>query len=254
MTIDVLVVDDEPLSRLGVTTRLTKDSSIRVVGECGTAEEAIDLLATSRPDLIFLDIEMPGMSGVELVRFLGIGTSPRVIFLTAHDYYAIDAFELEVIDYLLKPIDDVRFGSCVERAKKILSLYRYARQQLNDELDDAASDVPARGFLQRFVVRRRNNITFVQVADIDWIEGLGEYAGLHVGETTHLIRKSLSWLVSRLDPIQFTRIHRSTILQVDRITHIRSLPNRDALVTLRDRTTLRASRSFRESLESHLRV
>jgi two-component system LytT family response regulator len=254
MTIDVLVVDDEPLSRLGVTTRLTKDSSIRVVGECGSAEEAIDLLATSRPDLIFLDIEMPGMSGVELVRSLGTDMSPRVIFLTAHDDYAIDAFELEVIDYLLKPINDVRFASCVERAKKILGLYRYASQQLKDELDDAASDVPARGFLQRFVVRRRNNITFVPVADIDWIEGLGEYAGLHVGETTHLIRKSLSWLVSHLDPIQFTRIHRSTILQVDRITHIRSLPNRDALVTLRDRTTLRASRSFRESLESHLRV
>ena len=254
MSIRVLVVDDEPLARVGITTRLAGYSDMLVVGECSTAEEALISIPVAAPDLLFLDIEMPGMSGIDLLRRLPRETARCLVFLTAHEEYALDAFDVEALDYLLKPIDDGRFGACIERARRMISLHR---QEANFErLYGLLATTDRRekdGFIQRFPVRRGNEFTFVQAADVDWIEGLGDYAGLHVGGRTHLIREALTSLEARLDRRQFVRVHRSTIVQVERIVRVEPSVNRDALLTLRDGKTLRLSRTYRSRLEELLK-
>jgi two-component system, LytTR family, response regulator len=193
------------------------------------------------------------ISGLDLLRLLPKEQAPCIVFLTAHDEYALTAFDVEALDYLLKPIDDTRFSMCVDRARRMLAL---RRQEGHYErlygLLTAAQKEPGQVPIRRFAVRRGNEVTFIQARDVDWIEGMGDYAGLHVGGRTHLLREALTSLESRLDRRQFLRIHRSTILQVDRIIRVEPLANRDALVTLRDRTTLRASRTYRSALQSLL--
>jgi two-component system LytT family response regulator len=175
------------------------------------------------------------------------------VFLTAHEEYALDAFNVEALDYLLKPIDDARFAACVDRARRVLSLYR---QEANFErffgLRAIADKQDNVGLIKRFPVRRGHEFLFVQVGDVDWIEGLGDYAGLHVGSRTHLIREPLTSLEARLDRMQFVRVHRSTIVQVERIVRVVPSANRDALLTLRDGKTLRVSRTYRSRLEELL--
>jgi len=253
MEIRVLVVDDEPLARVGVTTRLNAYSDMLVVGECSTGEEARTKIPQVSPDLIFVDVEMPGISGLDLLRELPGKQARCIVFLTAHEEYAVDAFNVEALDYLLKPIDDVRFAACIERARRMLALHR---QEANFErlygLLAFADKEDNRGLIKRFPVRRGNELTFVQVGDVDWIEGLGDYAGLHVGGRTHLVREPLTLLEARLEPTQFLRIHRSTIVQVERIARVDPSPNRDAVLTLRDGTSLRVSRTYRSRLEDIL--
>ena len=250
----VLVVDDEPLSRLGVTARLQKHSDMEVVAECGDGHEALKAIEGLRPDLVFLDIQMPGLSGLELLKTLPSVTRPSVVFLTAHEEYAVNAFEVEALDYLLKPIDDARFDACLARARRLLALKR--QESLYEQLQglvSAVAGVPGRQFIRQFAVRRGSAVTFVKASNVDWIEGLGDYAGLHVQEKTHLIREPLSSLAERLDPAEFLRIHRSSIVQVNRIIKTESLSNRDLLVTLRDHTILRVSRTYSASLSGLLR-
>lgn len=252
MNIRVLVVDDEPLARVGITTRLSSYSDM-VVGECSTGEEARAKIPQVSPDLIFVDVEMPGISGLDLMRELPREQARCIVFLTAHEEYALDAFDVEALDYLLKPIDDARFGACIERVRRTLSLHRQEAnlERLYGLL--ATTDKEENGCLiKRFPVRRGNEFTFVQVGDVDWIEGLGDYAGLHVGNKTHLIREPLTRLEARLDRNQFVRIHRSTIVQVERIVRVDPSANRDAVLTLRDGNTLRVSRTYRSRLEELL--
>jgi two-component system LytT family response regulator len=254
MNVRVMVVDDEPLARLGVTTRLAAYSDMSIVGECGTGDEALAMIPRVSPDLIFVDVEMPGLSGLDLLRALPRDQPRCVIFLTAHEEYALDAFNVEALDYLLKPIDDARFGVCIERAKRVLSLHR---QEANFErLYGLLATTGSQGnyrYIQRFPVRKGNEFTFVQAGDVDWIEGLSDYAGLHVGVRTHLVRETLTSLEARLDGSQFIRIHRSTIVQVERILRLEPSSNRDAILTLRDGKELRVSRSYRSQLEELLR-
>jgi two-component system LytT family response regulator len=253
MIIRVLVVDDEQLARVGIITRLSAYSDMLVIGECGNGEEARVKIPQASPDLIFVDIEMPGISGIDLLRELPRERARCIVFLTAHEEYALDAFNVEALDYLLKPIDDARFGACIERARRMLSLHR---QEANFERLYgllATTDEDANGSLiKRFPVRRGNEFTFVHVGDVDWIEGLGDYAGLHVGGKTHLIREPLTLLETRLDRNQFVRVHRSTIVQVERIIRVDPSTNRDAVLTLRDGNTLRVSRTYRSRLEELL--
>ena len=253
MNIRVLVVDDEPLARVGITTRLSAYSDMVVVGECSTGEEARAKIPQVSPDLIFVDVEMPGISGLDLLRELPKEQARCIVFLTAHEEYALDAFNVEALDYLLKPIDDERFAACIDRAKRMLSLHR---QEANFErlygLLTYPSEKDKRSVIKRFPIRLGNNFTFVQVEDVDWIEGLGDYAGLHVGGRTHLLRESLMSLEARLDPAQFVRIHRSTIVQVEHIARIDPSANRDAVLTLRDGKTLRVSRTYRSRLDDLL--
>jgi two-component system LytT family response regulator len=251
MNIRVLVVDDEPLARVGITTRLRAYPDLLVVGECSTGEEARATIPQVLPDLIFVDVEMPGISGLDLLRELPREQARCIVFLTAHEEYALDAFNVEALDYLLKPIDDARFAACIERARRMLALHR---QEANFERLYGLLATPQGngGMIKRFPVRRGNDFTFVQVEDVDWIEGLGDYAGLHVGDRTHLIREPLTSLEARLDRKQFVRIHRSTIVQVERTVRVEPLANRDAILTLRTGKTLRVSRTYRSRLEDLL--
>jgi len=252
MNVRVLVVDDEPLARVGITARLKAYSDMIVVGECATGEEAFKKIPQVSPDLIFVDVEMPGISGLDLLRALPREQARCIVFLTAHEEYALDAFNVEALDYLLKPIDDERFAACIDRARRMLSLHR---QEANFErlYGLAIADKhDNREVIKRFPVRRGNEFTFIQVGDVDWIEGLGDYAGLHVGGKTHLIREPLTSLEARLDRMQFVRVHRSTIVQVERIVRVEPSANRDAVLTLRDGKTLRVSRTYRSRLDELL--
>ncbi len=254
MNVRVLVVDDEPLARLGVTARLAAYSDMSLVGECGTGDEALGLISRVSPDLVFLDIEMPGLSGLDVLRALPRKQPLCVVFLTAHEEYALEAFHVEALDYLLKPIDDARFGACLERVRRVLSLYRQeSRFERLYSLLNAQKQNP-NGSIRRFPVRKGNEFTFVQASDVDWMEGLGDYVGLHAGPKTHLVRETLTSLEERLDGTQFVRIHRSTIVQVERILRLDPSSNRDAVVTLRDGRELRVSRTYRSRLEKLLRV
>ncbi len=251
MNIRVLVVDDEPLARVGVTTRLSAYSDLLVVGECSTGEEARAKIPQLLPDLIFVDVEMPGISGLDLLRELPRDQARCIVFLTAHEEYALDAFNVEALDYLLKPIDDARFAACIDRARRMLALHRQEAkfERLYGLLANTENND---GMIRRFPVRRGNEFTFVQVEDVDWIEGLGDYAGLHVGDRTHLIREPLTSLEARLDRRHFVRIHRSTIVQVERTVRVEPLANRDAILTLHNGKTLRVSRTYRSRLEDLL--
>jgi two-component system LytT family response regulator len=254
MNIRILVIDDEPLARLGITTRLGAYSDMLVVGECGTGEEALTSIPLVAPDLLFVDVEMPGLSGIDLLRRLPKETVRCVVFLTAHEEYALEAFNVEALDYLLKPVDDDRFAACVDRARRVISLHRQeAKFERLYGLLEAREKPENDGFLRRFPVRRGNEFNFILASDVDWIEGLGDYAGLHVGGKTHLIREALTSLETRLDRKQFVRIHRSTIVQLERIVRVESSVNRDALITLRDGKTLRLSRTYRSRLDELLK-
>ena len=180
MNIRVLIVDDEPLARLGIAARLKAYASIAVVGECGTGEEALAAIPSLAPDLVFVDVEMPGMTGIDMSRALPKESARCLVFLTAHEEYALDAFGVEAIDYLLKPIDDARFAASIERAQRLIALHRQeARfEHLYGLLADR-TESGKNGFLERFPVRRGNEFTFVTASEVDWIEGLGDYAGLH---------------------------------------------------------------------------
>jgi two-component system LytT family response regulator len=230
MTFRVVVADDEAPARSGIKARLASHADVVVVAECGNGEETIAAIRAHRPDLVFLDIQMPGASGFDALDRLAADEPPLVIFLTAHDQYALRAFDVHAVDYLLKPIDDRRFADALAHAR----LLRTARATTQ--------------YAQRFATRRGGEIVFVPAADVDWIEGCGDYAVLHTGRRTHLLRETLQQLERRLDPSQFARIHRSTIVRLDRLRAFVSLTNRDGLARLSDGTELRVSRTFRDRL------
>ena len=230
MTFRVVIADDEAPARNGIKARLASHDDVVVVAECRDGEETIAAIREHRPDLLFLDIQMPGASGFDALDQLPADEHPLIIFLTAHDQYALRAFDVHAVDYLLKPIDDRRFAEAVEHAR----LMRSARATTQ--------------YAQRFATKRGGEIVFVPAADVDWIEGCGDYAALHTGRRTHLVRETFHELERRLDPSQFVRIHRSTIVRRDRIRSFKSLTNRDGLLRLSDGTELRVSRTYRERL------
>lgn len=252
--IRALIVDDEPLARRGVALRLQDQPDIALVGECENGEEAIGAITRLQPDLVFLDVQMPGVDGIEVLRALPKESVRQVVFLTAYEEYALAAFELEAVDYLLKPIDDERFSAALARVRRQLALEEhealYSRLEKLLALDQERKQ---EGPVRRFTIRTGNQVAFVHAADIDWIEAVGDYAGLHVGNKTHLIRESLHSLEGRLDRDHFVRVHRSAIIQLDRITKMEALTNKDCLLTLRDGTSLRVSRTYSKSLHDLLR-
>jgi len=243
MKIKVLIVDDEPLARKGVALRLRDDAGIEVVGMCANGRQAVQRITELQPDLVFLDIQMPLMSGIEVLRALPAETIPAVIFLTAFDDHALEAFEVQALDYLLKPIDDSRFVVAVERAKRLIALKQ----------EDALHGRGGEERLKRFTIRNGKEVTFVETVNIDWIEAAGDYAQLHVGEKTHLIRESLNTLETVLDRNDFLRVHRSSIIRLDRIVRVSALPNRDGSLTLQNGVSLRVSRSYSKPLKNCLR-
>jgi two-component system LytT family response regulator len=233
MSLRVLIVDDEPLARAGVRARLDAQADVSVIGECGDGASALEFLQSQSPDLLFIDVEMPGLSGLEVLEALTPEQRPLTVLLTAYEQFALRAFELRALDYLLKPVDDERLADALDRARDALTLRR-------GEVTGAQAPRHA----TCFEVRLGNRVHLVRADEIDWVEAQGDYAGLHVGAHIHLLREPLQHLVGRLDPACFARIHRSTIVRIDRISEMQPLSNRDHLLRLRDGTVLRASRTY----------
>jgi two-component system LytT family response regulator len=242
----VMVVDDEPLARSGIVTRLATHADITVIGEFGDGSAAHDGILAQAPDLLFLDIEMPGMNGLDLLATLPARQRPVTILLTAYDRFAVQAFSLNVTDYLLKPVDDERFTEAVNRARLAISFRQHQGQE--------AVEATEPDYLDSFAVRQGSRTIFVDAGDVQWIEANGDYANLYVGDKMHLVREPLHRLSQKLDPARFIRVHRSAIVRIDQIEEMHALANRDAMLRLRGGTPVRASRTYIEQLSQALKL
>jgi two-component system LytT family response regulator len=244
-----VIVDDEPLARRGVRLRLQKFKDVEIVGECGDGGSAVEKILQLAPDVVFLDVQMPGMDGFEVLRALPRENLPSVIFLTAYEQHALRAFEVHALDYLLKPVDDERFGAAVERARQVgdAGSKVHMAERILQMLQHDSLRYPS-----RFPVRIGSRIQVVLTEDIEWIAAAGDYAELHSGGRCHLLRETMNSLEEKLDPTQFLRIHRSRILRVRCIRELRAIDNREYFVTLSDGSEHRSSRTYADRLETWL--
>ncbi|MFL5385277.1 MAG: LytR/AlgR family response regulator transcription factor [Longimicrobiaceae bacterium] len=256
----VVVVDDEPLARSGMCGLLARDPELCVVAQCADGAEAVAAIAGLRPDLVLLDVQMPEMDGFEVLRAVGPARMPVVVFVTAFDRFALRAFDVAAVDYLLKPFDDERFDLAVARAKHAVRnaeagelgrrLMRLVERQ-GAPAEAAPSTEPAR-HATRLVVKSAGRTVFVRAEEVDWIEADDYYAKLHVGGKTHLLRETMGSLEARLDPARFFRAHRSAIVNLDRVREVQFLFGGEHVVILHDGTRLKLSRSRLEKLEAML--
>ncbi len=252
----VLIVDDEPLARQRLLDLLEGREDIEVVGQASSGREAIEAIRTLQPDLVFLDVQMPGMTGLDVVREIGPEQMPVTIFVTAYDQYALKAFEVAAIDYLLKPFDDERFEQALERARRLLKLREVEalRERLLQLLQDerpSPQPNPSK-YLERIAVEMRGQVRVIPVRQIDYITASGPYAELHVGDQVYVIREQMQTLEERLDPELFIRIHRSAIVRIDLIDVLLRGPGGRYAVRLKNGVRLKVSRSRREALERRL--
>lgn len=270
----VLVVDDEPLARQRVLDLLERQSDVAVVGTAGTGRRAVEAIgeharAGAPVDLVFLDVQMPGLSGLDVVREVGPEAMPVTVFVTAYDQHALAAFDVAAVDYLLKPYDDDRFRQSLERARQTARLREVdaLRGRLATLLDGAepapeggaprdggAATADAPEYLERLAVEMRGQVRVVPVRTVDYITSDGPYVELHVGRDTHVLRERMQTLEDRLDPAHFFRIHRSTIVQIDRVEALLTAPGGDYAVRLHDGTRLRLSRSRRDDFTQRLGI
>ncbi len=248
--IRALVVDDEPVARAHVATLLRAEPDIDVVGECANGVEAVAAVEQASPDLLFLDVQMPELNGFELIHAIGT-RSPAVVFVTAYDEYALRAFEVHALDYLLKPFSIDRFRAAVAHARLQITQGHATTvgRQILSLLPEIGRTLPAR---DRMVVKSSGRIYFVRTADIDWCEAAGNYVRLHVGQQAHLVRDTMAHVEADLDPHRFVRIHRKAIVNVDRIQELQSSFGGEYVVLLRDGTRLTLSRGYRDGLQSRL--
>jgi len=236
--IRALVVDDEALARRNLTVLLNRDPEIGSVVECESGLEALEEIRRSKPDLVFLDVQMPECGGFDVLELLGSDLPPTIIFVTAYDEYALRAFEAGALDYLLKPFDDARFARALKRAKERLAHYL----------------PPTQRAAERLVVRNQGQVLFLNVCDIDWIEAADYYACVHVGSDTHILRRSLSELEKDLGDESFIRIHRSIVVNIDRIRGLELQTNGEYEVVLKSKVRLRLSRRYRKRLMQRVAV
>jgi two-component system LytT family response regulator len=250
--IKVLVVDDELLGRERIRSLLREHADIKIVGECVNGREAVEAIQDLKPELVFLDVQMPRINGFEVVEIIGAENMPAVIFVTAYDEYAIPAFEINAVDYLLKPFDEERFEKAVERAKREIKRQE-SPTEIKENLRELLKEVKTEPqFLKRIPVKSARGTTFVLTEEIDWISASGHYLELHIGNETHLIREKLSVIETKLDPRIFMRIHRSTIVNVDRIKSLHPMFNGDQLVILKNGRELNLRRNYYDELMSRL--
>jgi len=244
--IRTLVVDDEPIARARVVSLLRDEVDIELVGECANGRQAATAIESTSPDLLFLDIQMPDGDGLDLARTIQTSGTPAVVFITAYDEYALRAFEVHALDYLLKPFSAERFRSALGRAREQVTQRRSGIASLPALPDQNG---PRRS---RLMIKSSGRIAFVRMADIDWCEAAGNYVRVHVGPQEHLVRDTMGRLEGELDPQQFVRIHRSTIVNVDRIQEMQSSFNGEYVVLLRTGARLTLSRGYRDTLQARL--
>jgi two-component system LytT family response regulator len=244
----VLIVDDEPLARERLRKLLEAEPGIDIVGEAGDGREATEAIRRERPDLVFLDVQMPELNGFDVLREIAGAPAPAVVFVTAYDQFALKAFEVHAVDYLLKPFDRERFQTALRRA--LDHVQRGRAGELNERLAALLDEVkPAGKFPARIAVKSSGRVVFVKVSDIDWVDAADNYVELHVGTEAHLHRETMNALEQTLPPEKFMRISRSTIVNVDRIKELQPLFHGEYAVILRDNTRLTLSRSYREKLQ-----
>jgi len=255
--IRALIVDDEVNARKGIRTLLSKDPDLEVAGECGDGPAAIESIERLRPDLVLLDVQMSHGNGFEVVEAINLERPPILIFITAWDSYALKAFEVSALDYLLKPFSDERFYQALERAKsqhrerrtaefsrRLLALVEHQRGAGRAEEEG--------GPLRRFLIKAGGEINFVPAEEVDWLQAVGYYTKIHAGRNSYLLRGNLGSLEARLDPREFARIHRSAVVNLNRVRRLKDWFNGECLVVLRDGTELKVSRRYRRRLETLL--
>jgi two-component system LytT family response regulator len=266
-SLGVLIVDDEPLARQRVADLLSGEKDVQVVGEIDNGTAAVDAIRTLRPDLVFLDVQMPGKTGLEVVREIGIEEMPFTIFVTAYDKHALEAFEVAAVDYLVKPFDDERFEQAMQRARRMIELHEVERlrsrllavlqgeapgERASDSEAAVGSRAGADGYLERIPVEMRGKVRVVPVSEIEFIVASGPYAELYSGDRKFVIREAMQTLEDRLDPNVFIRIHRSVIVRLDLVETLHKGAGGDYEVQLKSGRRLRVSRSRLEALEKKL--
>jgi len=263
MTISVLIVDDEPLAREGVSLRLAQEKDIDIIGECANGSDAIRSILSLQPDLVFLDIKMPKVNGFDVVHAVGPEHMPPVIFLTAYDEYAIEAFNTHAVDYLLKPIDNARFKESLQHARQQILKNSIAErsEQLTDLLTKTkglskVSLQKNNGTTQlsneRLVIRSNGHVYLLESNDIYWVEAEGDYISVHTPQKSHLVRETMKNMEARLHDQGFQRVHRSSIVNLAYVRELISLDSGDYKIILRDNTSVKLSRNYRDILYKRL--
>jgi len=246
--IRTLIADDEPLARRGIRAQLDEEEDIEIVSECRNGLEAVADIEEQSPDLVFLDVQMPELDGFGVLEAVGVDRMPVVIFVTAYDQYALRAFDVHALDYLLKPVDAERFASALQRARKQIEHHNV--QDLNQRLQTFLDDVRAKQkFTERLVIKSGGRIFFLNVQEIDWIEAADNYVRLHVGRDSHLLRETMNHLEKRLDPDHFLRVHRSRIINIRQIKELQPLFRGEYDIMLQDGTRLESGRGYRDKLQ-----
>lgn len=249
--IRVLLVDDELLARGMIREMLESDRDVEIVGECVNGEEAVAAIREHKPDLIFLDIQMPEESGFEVLESLNDEYTPHVIFVTAYDQYAVRAFEVHALDYLLKPFDRERFDASWRRAKEHILKEKGGR--LDERILTLLEELKAGAkFLERLVIKSGGRVFFLEADEIDWIEAEGNYVSVHSGKKSHLLRETISSLEAQLDPKKFRRVHRSAIVQLAKIKELQPWFHGEYRILLHSGAQLMLSRNYRENLQEAL--
>jgi len=248
--IRTLVVDDEPLARERLRSLLAGEPDVQVVGECGDGCQAVRAIEELRPDLVFLDVEVPNLDGFHILESVGGDRVPAVVFVTAYDQYALRAFDVRAVDYVLKPFGRERLQRALERARAQIARTRSSDLSAQLAALFEGMRLGKASFLKRLVIKENGRLFFLGTADIDWVEASGNYVRLHVGADAHLLRETMNALESRLDPEQFLRIHRSTIVNIERIKELQPWFHGDYHVVLRDGRQLTMSAGYREKLDA----
>lgn len=248
--IRVIVVDDEPLAREKIRELVKDDPELEIIQECVNGTEAVAAIQAHNPDLVLLDVQMPEISGFAVLEALKSERLPLVIFVTAYDQYAVRAFEVHALDYLLKPFDRERFETAMQRAKAQI---RHKRDDLDKRLLALLEKLKAETkYLERLVIKSGGRVFFLEIEEVDWIEAEGNYLSIHTAKKSYLLRETISNLESKLDPKKFVRIHRSAIVKIDRIQELRPWTHGEYRVILRNGTQLTLSRNYREKLDEVL--
>ncbi|MCI0694078.1 LytTR family DNA-binding domain-containing protein [candidate division KSB1 bacterium] len=251
--IRALIADDEPLARKGVQAMLKGEADVAIIGESADGLQTVAAIQEKSPDLVFLDVQMPGLDGFGVIEQVGVENVPVVIFVTAYDLHALRAFQVHAIDYLLKPLNAERFHIALGRARALLQQQQFA--EVNEKLTSLLNTLRAnRAYPERFIIKSLGSIEVVKVSDLDWIEAEGDYVRLHAQGKSHLLREKISALETQLDPAVFVRIHRSIIVRLDRIATLKPQNNGDHVVLLRDGRKLSLSRTYHDRVFTALKI